>query len=904
MADLVTRLRLDSSQHNQELDKSKQKVHQYKQEADNASKSIEGMGQQQSRSAKDLLKAMSEIEGTTRSTSNYKAQLTQITKQIQDLTINYRAMNQEMQDSDFGREVSSKIEELTKKASEYKDAIMDANQSVSALASDTANWDAAKQGIELVSSSLQSFVSVGVLGEKTTEKLVAVIAKLKAMETATNAVIKVGNALQKNSALMMGISRVQAAALARAKQLEATATGKATIAQKLFNAVAKANPYVLLATAVLTVVSALAIFARKSKDVETATKEQTKELSAAEKEFKNYQSSLASTTGDILSKYKLLQIQYSKLKDEHEKAQWIKKNADEFDNLGLKIRDVNDAERNFVTNADNVIESLKKRAKALANQQRLVDLYKEQMEAELAADEEYNSRKAVLSDEAIRINEQIARGESVDPAKARWAQNMVKHVEQYNAKLRESVYKTTDEIGSRIESTAKEIAGELDVSDIIGSSGGNRAIKTTIEAPAIPGSLKAAQQEVAKLQDELNNMKWDDPSIETKKKELSDAKAEVERIQKLLEGTKPIEMFESGSLAEASHFVSVFEKQLDELNPDTEEFAEVNELLQIWLEKQEEIKKKVQDTKKESKTIVEQYQEIASKAEELKLQLKIGAIDKTNFDKQIAELNKQLEDKGLTIKVGIDIDTDDINLTAFDKALEKAINFKDKLGGVMSSISSMYDSISGLGDRLGEETDEIKKFFMVWEAGMSVANAAATTLQALAPVINTITAASEAAAAAKAKEAAASAANTTANEAESHSVLKTAIAKMMEAIAGGAKAVSSLGPIGPILAIAAAASITAALIAAFSKAKAQKFSTGGIFKGNSSVGDKNYARLNDGEMVLNTQQQKKLFKMLNANGVLEKNNYPDLGKVEFVIEGDKLVGTFNNYNRKIGHSKR
>ena len=218
MSDLVTRLRLDSRQHDQELEKSKQKVHQYKDEADKAGKSLEDMGTKQSRSAKDLLKAMSEIEGSTRSTSNYKAQLAQITKQIQDLTINYRAMNAEMQDSDFGREVSAKISELTQKASEYKDAILDAQQSVKVLASDTANWDSIKQGIDVISSSMQAFVASGVLGEQTTEKLVGVIAKLKAMETATNAVIKVGNALQRNSALMMGIAKVQATALAKAKK--------------------------------------------------------------------------------------------------------------------------------------------------------------------------------------------------------------------------------------------------------------------------------------------------------------------------------------------------------------------------------------------------------------------------------------------------------------------------------------------------------------------------------------------------------------------------------------------------------------------------------------------------------------------------------------------------------------
>lgn len=904
MGQLVNELLLKTGQHNQEIDKAKDKVHRYKEEADKAGKSVEEMGNKQSRSAKDLLDAMKEVEGVGRSTSNYRQQLAAITKQIQDLTINYRSMNDEMKSSDFGREVADKISELTQKASEYKDAIMDANQAVAALASDTAIWDGVAQGIDVVSSSLQALVSTEMLGEKSTEKLVAVMGKLQSMQKITNAIIKVGNFLQQQSKTIEAIRIIQSKALIKAKTLEAAATGKATIAQKLFNAVASANPYVLLAAAVIGVVGALAIFTKKSKEAEKAAKVEADALGEAKKEATSYQKALATTSADLLSKYKLLQIQYSKLKDDHQKSQWIKENADEFANLGLKIRSVNDAERDFVTNADNVVESLKVRARAIANQQNLVDLYKQLMDEEIRADEEYNARKAILSNEALAILDKLNKGEAVDPKRAKWAQDMAKHVEVFNAKLKADVYKTTDDIKKNIDTVAADLEGELDMTKVVKGAGGSSTIQTKVEAPAIPGSLRAAQEAVAKIQKELNDLKWDDPSIGAKKKELEDAKAEVERIQQILQTTKPADLFNEGSLAEANHFVSVFQNQLNDLNPDTDEFNEVNELLQIWLERQEEISKKVNKTKDAAKTVVEQYQEIVSKANDVSLQYKIGAIDKDEALAQIKELNRQLKDDlHLTATVDLQLN-EDVDLTAFDKFLNKFGAVKDKVGGVVSSISSAYDSITGFSERLAEEEDGIKRFFIAWEAGMNIVNAATTTLEALAPIINAITIATEASALAKKKEAVASAENTVANEAESGSVLKTAIAKMMEAIAGGAKAVSSLGPIGPILAIAAAASITAALIAAFSKAKTQKFSQGGIYKGTSKIGDKNWARLNDGEMVLNTQQQKKLFQMLNKNGVFEKNNYPDLSKVEFVIQGDKLVGTFSNYTRKISHSKR
>ena len=50
----------------------------------------------------------------------------------------------------------------------------------------------------------------------------------------------------------------------------------------------------------------------------------------------------------------------------------------------------------------------------------------------------------------------------------------------------------------------------------------------------------------------------------------------------------------------------------------------------------------------------------------------------------------------------------------------------------------------------------------------------------------------------------------------------------------------------------------------FSQANSQKFATGGIVGGNSYTGDKINARLNSREMVLNTQQQTRLFDALNG----------------------------------------
>lgn len=75
--------------------------------------------------------------------------------------------------------------------------------------------------------------------------------------------------LQKQSALMQGVNVIRIKAAATAETIRTWAVGRgviatkaATIAQAAFNAVANANPYVLLAMAVVTVVGALYALAK------------------------------------------------------------------------------------------------------------------------------------------------------------------------------------------------------------------------------------------------------------------------------------------------------------------------------------------------------------------------------------------------------------------------------------------------------------------------------------------------------------------------------------------------------------------------------------------------------------------------------------------------------------------
>ena len=75
------------------------------------------------------------------------------------------------------------------------------------------------------------------------------------------------------------------------------------------------------------------------------------------------------------------------------------------------------------------------------------------------------------------------------------------------------------------------------------------------------------------------------------------------------------------------------------------------------------------------------------------------------------------------------------------------------------------------------------------------------------------------------------------------------------------------------------------------------YANGGIIGGNTTLGDHNLARVNAGEMILNTREQNRLWRVLNGTDSLSMNNING-ASVTFKIKGSDLVGTIDNYNQK------
>ena len=118
---------------------------------------------------------------------------------------------------------------------------------------------------------------------------------------------------------------------------------------------------------------------------------------------------------------------------------------------------------------------------------------------------------------------------------------------------------------------------------------------------------------------------------------------------------------------------------------------------------------------------------------------------------------------------------------------------------------------------------------------------------------------------------------------------------MATAIINGAVAFTSALSTQPIwLGIALAAATAVATGIQVATIAAQEFATGGIVGGNSFTGDKVTAKVNSGEMILNSQQQANLFALANGKG----NNQSSIHMGDTIIQGSVDESTLEKLNER------
>lgn len=308
-----------------------------------------------------------------------RTQLRETREEIATLLLAYRSLTDAEKQTAQGRELARHIDELTEKAGELNDALADTSQAVNNAASDTRAFDQLAGGMQLVVDGF-GLATAGAQALGLSEAdLLEVQTRLQTALVASNALTSAQTNLQRQSALMQGVSVIQTKAAAAAENARTWAVGRgviatkaATVAQAAFNTVAKANPYVVLAAAVVTVVGALYAFAKGSSEAKKAEEERQAQMEKARQRQEEYRRVIVDTAGTQVASYLRLKSTWESLGDSFDKKRkFIHDTKDAWRNLGKEIGTVNDMELMFRDHTKDMLNAIINRAQLKAYEARI-----------------------------------------------------------------------------------------------------------------------------------------------------------------------------------------------------------------------------------------------------------------------------------------------------------------------------------------------------------------------------------------------------------------------------------------------------------------------------------------------------------------------------------------------------
>ena len=682
--------------------------------------------------------------------------------------------------------------------------------------------------------------------------------------------------------------------------------------------------------AIVALTEVIAAFTSKSADAQTQaedTAESMKGFGDAADDIKTaYDSALKNTYADLMAKYEKLKAGWRALSTEQQKMAWIKDNQSAFNELRLKIGNVTEAENIFNRRTDAVVEAFKQRALAAAYAAKLTALYQRQIEL---LDKKQKITKTI-ADDAKQGGRHAKEGDIVPESwrsdrygkvgrDGQWRFTKV-GAERYNGTnvsgntQINSVDKEIESVNRQIGDTQKQLTTRLNTARSFITAGTpttphakDTPKKTTIKddkkdepkthVEELQAQLAAAQKEmgnamtvdarvkadakVADIQRQIDEATKGKVSIKAeteptyivqgsdadKRQSRTNAQHNIDRIRQDFEigligkedaerqiadinkqleklGVKPIEV----------HFKTYIEELQEQLHDAQQEFEEATTIdARVKADaKIADIQRQIDETTKGKVSIKaetepayivqgsaadkrQSHSNAQNKASRIQTDYEIGIIGKDEALKEIEEINRQLAEIGLK-PIKIELDS-----KGFDRVFGDIKSGWGSIQGVGNGIQGISDALEGNGDAWQQVTGLINGFISIAEG-----------IQGIVELFGMLTAATSAHAAASTTDAAATAGEAAAATANTAAKSGEAVAN---ATASGAKMPFPLN----LVAIAAGVAAVIAALAAVSG-----FATGGVIGGTSTSGDKKFARVNSGEMILNKFQQARLFGMIDG----------------------------------------
>ena len=620
--------------------------------------------------------------------------MTNSQKEARALAIAFNSLSKAEQESAKGQALQRQMWETAEAAAKLKDITGDTAAMIKAMSSDTAGLDALKEGMEIGKSAATAYAGAIAKLSGNDQALKDVVANLAMIEGAFGTAIKINTALQKQSSIMIGIRRIQLLASKKAVEAETAATKGATVAQKAFNLVAKANPYVLLATAAVAAAAAIGGYMLATRKSAEEEERQQLALKASEDALDAYKTTMTSTLSSSLTKYKTLQAQWNALKTDHERTQFAKDKAKEFKEFGEEVKSVNDVERILDGNSKPVVDGLIARAKAAAYAAQAQQYYSKMVEASIKIEELQAKRKKELSE----VTKPATRTVAGSGGNFGYVQTYTVSVEEQQAEINKKYEKdlaewnkTQDEFekkGDALINKSADILKDLptiSVTDSSSSDKDKKRIDYTINSlKYLEAELNVIQERRAKgLLPNMNAQEYLD-KVKELKEQISEKKIELgielpkSDLDKLNNELKDVEAQLPFAISEED--VKAIQARIKKLKEDIE-----NEKIRLHIvDEVDAYEKKLTDSLKEAER---DYKLAVKNDDEAAKQAALEAY-------RIAQ--KKLNDYKLSVKIVPILDDEKFN-EAFSK-IEEKLTKNDKTW-----------NFDGLGDDVKKQAEDIVK---------------------------------------------------------------------------------------------------------------------------------------------------------------------------------------------------
>ena len=369
---------------------------------------------------------------------------------------------------------------------------------------------------------------------------------------------------------------------------------------------------------------------------------------------------------------------------------------------------------------------------------------------------------------------------------------------------------------------------------------GSGSKKTGIEEPEI-GSLKYFEDKLRQINKELSDTNVSSGRLQELKMEAAVVQEQIDKIKRRnkLFDEKPKQTtqkatIEQGSIQEISDLISSKENQLKNLKVGSDGFN----------------------------LLVQEIEELKEKKEFLELKMH-PKVDENSMNALLGSLAK-VQEQINGLKYEVSITTDKSKLELLREQIDYLTNKEHKIQLSIdekrqNTIAQNADDIKTKYENLGQAAQSVGGVFnaladVTDDSFMKMMGSVSGVVSSILPEIGKLVGANEAA-----------------------------------ALSSGTASAAALPFPANLIAIA---SIITSIISVFSSLP--KFADGGIVQGK-SFADLNLARVNGGEMILNTTQQGRLWNTIQQGTTT--TNAPMNGSVQFKISGKELVGVLSNYNQ-------